>query len=226
MVVAAGGAGREPDRAALETLCTAYWYPIYVYARKAGRDADEARDLTQGFFTYLIERNAVGVADPDRGSFRAFLKVAFDHFAANERRKEKAQKRGAGATPLPLDFDTAETRFAQVAGYAEGPEAAFERQWARALLLRALAQLETEMTESGDAHRFRRLSPLLTGTDDGASYARLSRDLEMAESAVKVAVHRMRKRFGQLLREEVAQTVQAENRVDAELRHVLEVLGG
>lgn len=226
MVVAAGGAGREPDRRALESLCTAYWYPLYVYARRGGRDADEARDLTQGFFALLIERNIVGVADPHRGSFRSFLKAAFDHFAANERRKEQAQKRGAGETPLPLELDGAESRFAQDAGSADDPEAAFERQWARALLMRALARLETEMTESGDERRFRRLSPLLTGTDDGASHAGLGRDLELSESAVKVAVHRMRKRFGQLLREEVAQTVQAEDRVDAELRHVLDVLGG
>lgn len=226
MVVAAGGAGREPDRSALEALCSAYWYPIYVYARKAGRDADEARDLTQGFFTYLIERNVVGVADPDRGSFRAFLKAAFDHFAANERRKEQAQKRGAGATPLPLDLDTAESRFTHDAGSDDGPEIAFERHWARALLARALARLESESKESGDEQRFRRLSPLLTGTDDGAAYARLGHDLGLSEAAVKVAVHRMRKRFGALLREEVAQTVRDEARVDGELRHVLEVLGG
>jgi RNA polymerase sigma-70 factor (ECF subfamily) len=226
LVVAAGGSGHEPDRSALETLCTAYWYPVYVYARHAGRDAEDARDLTQGFFTHLIEKGVLGVADRERGSFRAFLKATFDHYAANERRKDRALKRGAGEAPLPLELETAESRFARDAIAADSPDVAFERHWARTLLAHALTRLESEMSGSGNEHRFRRLSPLLTGTDDGTAYLRLADELDMSESAIKVAVHRMRKRFGALLREEVAQTVRVEARVDTELRHVLEVLGG
>ena len=228
LVLAAAGGGErgEPDRAALGSLCKAYWYPLYVYARHAGRDRDEAADLTQGFFAHLIERGVLGVADRERGSFRSFLKAAFDHFAANERRKERAQKRGAGVTPVPIDVEIAEARFSRESVALDSPETAFERHWARELLSRALSRLESEMAASGDGPRFRRLSPLLTGSDDGSSYLRLAEALEMSESAVKVAVHRMRKRYGALLREEVAGTVRSADRVDAELRHVLDVLGG
>lgn len=223
------GAGRDPgteSRASLETLCGTYWYPLYAYARVGGRDPDRARDLTQGFFAHLLERDLVGLADPDRGSFRSFLKATFDHYVANERRKERAQKRGAGEAPITLDTGEAESRLRRLGVEDETPEVAYERHWARTLLAKTLEALERKMTSAGEGDRFRLLSPLLTGRDDGRPYRELASELQISESAVKVAVHRLRRRFGAVLREEVAQTVDGDDRVDAELRHVLRVLGG
>jgi len=224
-VVLAGADTANPEsRRALELLCRRYWYPIYAHARFLGHEPDPAQDLTQGFFTYLLEKHALKVADPQRGRFRAFLKGTFAHFMANERRTARAQKRGGGKSDLPLDLDTAESRYRLEPVDATTPEQNFERAWARTLLDRSLERLAGEMEAEGAGTRFRRLEPFLTGRADGASYSEIGGELGMAEGAVKGAVHRMRRRFGQVLRDEVAQTVGDAGQVEDELRHLFAVL--
>jgi RNA polymerase sigma-70 factor (ECF subfamily) len=224
-VVLAGADSANPDsHRALEVLCRQYWYPLYAHARFQGHDADAAQDLVQGFFTYLLEKHALKVADPERGRFRAFLKGTFAHFAANERRMAKAEKRGGGRADLSFDLDTAESRYRLEPVDEITPERSFEKLWARALLGRSLERLEAEMVEEGTAERFRRLEPFLTGKTDGIAYREVGAELGMNEGAVKGAVLRMRRRFGRILRDEVSQTVADPEQVDDELRHVFTVL--
>jgi len=219
---------KDPDfRGALENLCQHYWYPVYAHARFLGNDRDAAEDLTQGFFAHVLETNGLRVADPDRGRFRAFLKASFDHFTANEQRFSRAQKRGGGKPLLGLDFSTAEStyRYHEPADDTT-PETSFERHWARMLLTRALERLEKEAQASPEPERFRRLEPFLTGRPDGIAYKQIGDELGMTESAIKVAVHRLRRRYGRLLRDEVAQTVNSPEHVDDELHYVFSVLEG
>jgi RNA polymerase sigma-70 factor (ECF subfamily) len=226
LVVAAAGRGEGTgERTALEELCRAYWEPVYACARRRGHGPDEARDMTQGFFAHVLERHVVAEADPTRGSFRAFLKTTFDHYASNEWRRSRARKRAPKDDLLSLDTDTAERRLRVEPVESETPENAFERQWARTLLSRALTQLEDEMTRDGQGARFARLSAFLTGAERTAPYREVASDLGLSESAVKVAVLRLRKRYGALLRAEIARTVADDDRVDDELRHVLGILG-
>lgn len=226
MVLRAGGAPDPDSRASLESLCGAYWYALYAYARSRYGDPEKARDLTQGFFAYLLERDLLGVADPERGTFRAFLKGSFDNFASNERRRERARKRGAGEPTVPFDLEEAESRIREMQVDADSPDLAFERHWARTLLGRTLELLGAEMRAEGDEERFRALSPFLTGNEGEMPYREVAARLRISEAAVKVAVHRLRRRFGALLRREILQTVPDEGAVDDELRHVLRVLAG
>jgi RNA polymerase sigma-70 factor (ECF subfamily) len=226
LVLAAGQGPGTDSRSSLDRLCRAYWHPVYAYARLGGRRPEEARDLTQGFFAHLLERELVSVAGPERGRFRSFLKAGFDLYASNERRKARARKRGAGAPVLSFDFEDAESRLQILQVDTETPETAFERHWARTLVARTLARLSEEMEAAGEGRRFGLLSPYLTGQDAGLPYRRVAETLEVSEAAVKVAIHRLRRRFGALLRDEVAQTVQDDSRTDEELRHVLNALGG
>lgn len=226
-VVLAAGRGTSPGcRPSLEALCRAYWHPIYSYARLGGREAEDARDLTQGFFAHLLERDLFAIADPERGRFRSFLKGAFDHFAANEWRKSRALKRTADRPSVSIDLEDAESRLRIADVDSETPETAFERHWAHALIARALERLGDEMEASGQEKRFGFLRPFLTGQEGGLPYRDIAEELGTSESAVKVAVHRLRRRFGTILRNEVSQTLSDETRVDEELRHVLNVLGG
>ena len=224
-VVLAGANSANPEsRRALELLCRRYWYPIYAHARFLGHGPDPAQDLTQGFFAYLLEKHALKVADPDRGRFRAFLKATFAHFMANERRTARAQKRGGGRSDLSLDLDTGESRYRLEPVETCTPEQSFERAWARALLDRSLDRLAAEMDAEGTSPRYRRLEAFLTEQPDGASYREIGRELGLTEGAVKGAVHRMRRRFGRVLRDEVAQTVGDAEHVEDELRHLFAVL--
>ena len=224
-VVLAGADSANPEsRRALELLCGRYWYPIYAHARFLGHDPDPAQDLTQGFFTYVLEKHALKVADPQRGRFRAFLKGTFAHFIANERRTARAQKRGGGKSDPSFDLDTAESRYRFEPVETCTPEQSFERAWARTLLNRSLDRFAAEMETEGAGARFRRLEPFLTETPDGASYCEIGRELGISEGAVKGAVHRMRRRFGRVLRDEVAQTVGDPEHVEDELRHLFAVL--
>jgi RNA polymerase sigma-70 factor (ECF subfamily) len=226
MVLDAGKTPGTDSRASLEMLCGAYWQPLYAYARLGGRDPEEALDLTQGFFAHLLERELIAVVDPGRGSFRAFLKTAFDNYSSNERRTARAQKRGAGEPTVSFDLEDAESRLRDLQVDAETPDLAFERHWARTLLRRSVEQLGAEMRDAGEEERFRALSPFLTGEETVLPYRDVAARLDITESAVKVAVHRLRRRFGALLRREISQTVPDESAVDDELRHVLRVLGG
>jgi RNA polymerase sigma-70 factor (ECF subfamily) len=220
VVLAAGDTGNPDAREALATWCEAYWFPVYALARQLGNEADTAQDLTQGFFVHLLENSSLKAADPDRGRFRAFLRASFKHYVSNERERAHARKRGGGRLPITLDFDTAEQRFSLEPAHEQTPEKVFEKRWARTLLTRALEGLRREMESSNDADRLRCLEPHLTGSTTGRAYADVAADLGMTADAVKAAVRRLRKRFGDLLRTEVAQTVNEPDDVEEEIRYL------
>ena len=224
LVLAAGRGSRPGAGAALATLCETYWYPLYYYVRRRGCRAEEAQDLTQAFFATLLEKEYLRVADPERGRFRSFLLASLNHFLANEWRRRSARKRGGGKPAISLDAESAETRYRQEPAHNLTPERAYERRWALLLLEKALSKLRDEYAAGGKAKVFVRLSGFLGG-GERAAYEKAARDLDMTEGAVKVAVHRLRKRCRAILRAEVAQTVADPADVDEELRHLMAAVG-
>jgi RNA polymerase sigma-70 factor (ECF subfamily) len=224
VVLAAGDEDSSASRESLARLCEAYWYPVYVRYRRMERDPESARDLTQAFFADLMERGTLTVADPGRGRFRCFLTALLRNFHANERRRAQTMKRGGGIRELGLDLDGAESRYRLEPAHDETPELLFDRVWARTTLSRAMDRLRSHQEEAGTAERMRRLEPFLTGGGSGARYAEVAEELGMSEDAVKTAVHRMRKRYGEMLRAEVGETVDDPRLVDEEIRHLFAVL--
>ena len=222
VVLTAGRSDTSRAHAALATLCRNYWFPIYAFVRRRGFSPHDAQDLTQEFFARLLERNWVATADPLRGRFRSFLLGTLNHFLANEWRKEHAQKRKGSVQCVPLD--TAETRYGNEPVANSTPERDFERRWALSLLDAVLRRLAVEFENENRAETFALLKPCLVGDRDSQPYAVLSRKLCLSEAAIKVTVHRLRKRYRQLLRDEVAQTVASPDEVEAEIRHLIGVL--
>jgi RNA polymerase sigma-70 factor (ECF subfamily) len=225
LVLAAGDSQAPDSREALASLCRSYWYPVYAHVRHLGEPRDQAEDLTQGFFTHLLEDRTLSVATPDKGRFRSFLKGVLRHYLSHEWRRERTQKRGGGQAPLALDYLHAESEYKLEPADDQTPESAFEQRWARTLLARVLEQMRKQMEGATGRARFRRLESLLTGQSGGRPYKQVAVELEMSESAVKVALHRMRRRFGELLRKEVARTVNDPAEVDEEIRYLFDVLG-
>ena len=216
-------------REALGHLCRAYWYPLYAFVRKRTRDGHEAQDLTQGFFTRLLEQDFLDEVHPERGRFRAFLLAAIKHFVANEWDRERAAKRGGGRRVVSLDamafdWDSGESRFLTEPSHDLTAERLFERQWAIALLDRVLSRLRDEHTVGGKLAQFEVLQPFLSLDRDLANYAEAARQLGTTEAAARVAAHRLRKRYRSLLRDEIAQTVATPEDVDDEIRHLFEAL--
>jgi RNA polymerase sigma-70 factor (ECF subfamily) len=211
---------------ALASLCETYWYPLYAYLRTRGRNADEAQDLTQAFFARILEKKSMRHADPARGRFRAFLLTSLKNFAANERDRDMASKRGGGIPMLPLEFESAEGRFQREPASDETPETIFDRRWAVTVLERALTRLEAETVRNGKAEHFDRLKPHLVGEQPHVSHAETGSVLGMSEGAVKVAVHRLRRQFRDLVRDEIAQTVSSPEEIDGELRHLWSAVKG
>jgi RNA polymerase sigma-70 factor (ECF subfamily) len=226
VVVAAARSDTAKAQAALEKLCQTYWYPLYAYVRRRGHSPQDAQDLTQAFFARLLERHWVGDADRDRGRFRTFLLTAMSRFLADEWDKARAQKRGGGVIHVPLQLDTAETRYGCEPADDCAPEQCYERRWALTLLDAVLQRLRSEYERAGRAELFAGLNASLVGGREWQPYAELAAKLDMSESAAKVAVHRLRKRFRKLLRAEIAQTMAATDDVDEELGHLLAVLAG
>ena len=225
-IVLAAGKDSSPDsQAALVTLCEAYWYPLYAYVRRRGYSVDEAQDLTQEFFTRLLEKEYVKAADPQRGRFRSFLLASLNHFLANEWRREQAQKRGGSQTILSLDFAAGEGRLALEPADPLTPEKLFERRWALTLLSQALARLRDEYAAADKLALLEKLQPFLGGHGDAAPYQEIAAGLGLSEGAVKVAVHRLRRRCRDFLRAEIAQTVSGPEEVEEELRDLLAALG-
>ena len=221
-----GGAGEDTEgRAALESLCTAYWFPLYAFERRRGAGPEEAQDLVQGFFAELLEKDYLRQADRERGRFRTFLITAFRHFASKEREKARAEKRGGGRTPLPLDFADGESRYLREPADDRTPERIFERRWALTLLDEALGRLRGEHRAAGREDLFEALQGTLGGgTAEASSYAEVGARLGMSEGAVKVAVHRLRRRYREILRASIAETVADPSEVDDEIRHLLAAL--
>jgi RNA polymerase sigma factor (sigma-70 family) len=220
VIAAAADTSCSGAHEALATLCETYWFPLYGYLRSRGHDAEDAQDLTQAFFTRLLEKHAISQADPARGRFRSFLLASLKHFAANERERNSAGKRGGGIPAVSLGVVDAEGRYQLEASSDETPDRIFDRRWASTLLARALSRLDAETSESGRRPLFEGLRIYLTGDQPELSYAETATRLGMSEGAVKVAVHRLRRKFRDLVRDEIAQTVAAPEDVDDELRHL------
>lgn len=225
VVLAAGRSDSTRARAALEQLCRNYWHPLYAYVRGTGYSREEAEDLTQEFFARLLAHNSVARADPARGRFRSFLLASLKHFLANEWEKARALKRGGGAQLLPLDFDTAETRCAQPIASGDTPDRAYDRQWALSLLDAVLGRLRREYRDAGREHMYLGLKDTLGGGRSEIPYRELGVRLDLSEGAVKVAAHRLRQRYRELLREEIANTVTGPEEVEEELKHLFAALG-
>ncbi len=223
VIVAAQGEATEA-RAALDELCSAYWYPMYAYLRRSGTRHDDALDAVQSFCVDLLEGRARLAADPERGRFRTYLLGALRHFVRAGDRQRRAQKRGGGALLVSLAAGDAEARYGHEPVDATTPERLFERRYALALLQQALARLEAEYVAGGRGRMFATLRPVLVG-DDAPPYAALAQELGSTEGAVKVSVHRLRARLRETLRAEVAQTLTHRDDVEDELRHLLAALG-
>lgn len=211
-------------RAALEGLCRDYWYPLYAFTRHQGLDRQEASDLVQGVLGDLIERRDLTKADPSRGRFRSFLRTACSHFLSHARAHERATKRGGGRTPVSIDLQGAEGRYINEPAHDLTAERLFERRWALVLLGHVLARLESEARRSGKSDLLARLRPMLEGDDLEESYKEIGKSLQISEGSVKVSAHRLRSRYRQILREEVAPTVADPAEIDAEIVELLRAL--
>jgi len=214
------------SRVALETLCRNYWPPLYAFVRQQGRSPHDAQDLTQEFFARLLARKTFTQADPHRGRFRSFLLASLKHFLAHEWEKARARKRGGRAYIISLNLDTAETRCTLPASPDDTPDRAFDRQWALALLDVVLGRLRQEYANSGRDGLFLVLKDTLSGGRSEIPYRELAGRLGMSEGAVKVAAHRLRQRYRELLRAEIANTVSGPEQVEEELRELFAALSG
>jgi RNA polymerase sigma-70 factor (ECF subfamily) len=222
MVLAAGQRPTPTSRAALSTLCEQYWYPLYVFLRRQGHDADAAQDLTQGFFARLLEKGWLQDVRPERGRFRSFLLASLSHYVSNERDRARALKRGGPTPPLSLEIETAEGLYQLEPRDEVTPERVFDRRWALTLLDRVVVRLKEEFHERGKGELYETLKVFLDGDRSGDSYKEVGAELKMSEGAVKVAVHRLRRRFRDILRDEIAQTVESEDQIEDEIRHLFE----
>ena len=209
---------------ALERLCSAYWYPLYAFVRRQGHAAAEAQDLTQGFFARLLEKQWLTEADQARGRFRSFLLAALKHFLANEWNHDHRQRRGGGREFIALDAATAKERYALEPLDLASPEVLYDRRWALILLARAQERVRAEMTTEAQRDRFEALEPTLVGERTSLPYQELAARFGVTEAAVKSMVRRLRLRFRDLLREEVAQTIGDAKDVDAEIASLLAAL--
>jgi len=222
LVVAAGDAERKDAQSALVSLCESYWYPLYAYLRRRGFPADQAQDLTQDFFIRVLEGRYLDRAAPEKGRFRSFILTSLKFFVGDEEDRQRAQKRGGGAV-VPLELDSGEDRYLREPGHDETPERIFERRWALSVLDRVMERLRNEFVQHGRSEHFERLKLFLLGQSD-APYAALAREMNTSEGALKVAIHRLRKRYRELFRQEIADTVADPAEVESELRFLAAVL--
>jgi RNA polymerase sigma-70 factor (ECF subfamily) len=218
LVIAAGGKQSGLERSvALESLCRSYWYPVYAFIRRRGYPPAQAQDLTQEFFLRILGGAFFERANPDKGRFRSFLLGAVNHFLSDASDRQKSQKRGGGVAPLSFDFESGESNYSREPGHAETPERIFQRKWARTVLDRVMRNLQDEFSGDGRQAFFNRIKCHLT-SDRDVKYADLARELSLTESGIKAAIRRMRFRYRDLLRAEVASTVVDASDIDEELR--------
>ena len=225
LIVQAVGQESQSSQAALADLCQAYWYPVYAFIRRRGNTAEDARDLAQEFFATLLEKGYLADADPERGRFRAFLLTAVSRFVSKQHERAAAAKRGGGVRPISLDFVHGESRYQLEPSHDWTAERVFARRWALTLLDRTIAKLRQEHDEAGKLPLFDALKVFLTG-EAGPPLRQVAQSLGMTEGAVKVAIHRLRQKYRESLRGEIAQTVTAQEDVDDELRQLLAALRG
>jgi len=224
VVLNAGQTDSPAADQAMARLCSGYWYPLYAYVRRQGYHAEEAKDLTQEFFAQLLAKNYLRSVDPHRGKFRSFLLAAMEHFLAKEWRDSRRLKRGGGQPLLSLDEADAEGRYKIEPLDTLNAERLYERRWALTLLEQSLQRLRQEFAADSKAEWFEVLSPFLSGERMGQTYAQAGARLGLTEEAVKKAVQCLRKRYGETLRQEIAQTVVEPAEVDSELRYLLKVV--
>ena len=218
VVLAAGKRSTPQSDLALEQLCRTYWFPLYAYVRRRGHTKEDAEDLTQAFFARFLARNYLAGLSAERGRFRAFLLASLKHFLINDWKKSHRQKRGGGEAPLSLDWETADTKFQVAATNEPSPDKAFDREWALALLARVIERLQKECEAGGRTKLFGQLKIFLTTGKDESAQSKAAKSLGMEEGSVRVAIHRLRKRYRQLLRDEIAQTLSDATDVDEEMR--------
>jgi DNA-directed RNA polymerase specialized sigma24 family protein len=228
--MAGGDAENEPPggtrRRALSSLLETYWSPVYSFARLKGHAAEDARDLVQAFFTSLLENGALAGADSTRGRFRSYLLTSFANFANNQWHHENAQKRGGDCERFSLDQTEAESRFGGVAHRGLDPEGIYLQCWAQTLMETVLLQVAEEYVTKGQQAIFEALKPMLVGSPDAEGYGRIAEALDVSEGAVKVAAHRLRRRFGEILRQEIAHTLSDPEEVEDEIRGLFSALSG
>ncbi len=223
VVLAAQDKASPDSAAAWETLCRTYWYPLYAYVRHQGHSPHDAQDLTQEFIARFLAKDYLKAADREKGHFRTFLRVALKRFLLNEWDRVRALKRGGGQTIVSFDTEVAEAKY-KTEPVGQPPDQIYEREWAMALLQKTMADLRNEYETAGKTGEYERLKTCLTAERGAIDYAKIARDLGMNEGAVRVAVHRLRKRFREVFREAVADTVSEANEVDEEVRHVVGLL--
>ncbi|HEY1052581.1 MAG TPA: sigma-70 family RNA polymerase sigma factor [Prosthecobacter sp.] len=224
LVLRAADLENDSSKRDLEHLCRACWHPIYAFVRRQGYSPEDAQDLAQGFFVHVLENKVFSHADPERGRFRSFLLGAVRHFVSNEVRKKNAAKRGGGMHFVPLDVTESEERFERAIAHPDTPEKMFERSWAENLLRRAQESLKADYEKAGKQKLFEGLQPFLVSSANPNSYEEVGRSVGMSSGTLAVAVFRMRKRYGELLREEIAQTVEDPADVEHEIRLLLEAV--
>jgi len=224
LVINARDASPSTSREALSRLCEAYWEPVYRFIRRSTRDGETARDLTQGFFVRVLEDGFLRNVSPEVGRFRSFLLGAVRHFMSDERDRERALKRGGGAFQISFDSVEAEERGRLEPSTDETPESAFERRWARNVLDRAMQRLATAQAADGKQAEFDAMRPHLSDADPATGYGELAARLGSTEGAVKVAVHRLRRRFGSCVRDEIAETVADSAEVEREIRYLMSIV--
>lgn len=223
VVQKAGQAGSMEGQKALSDLMEAYWPPLFRFIRRRSHTKEEAEDLTQGFFLLILEKNVVAQADRERGKFRTFLLSALTHYLANQHDYKNRLKRGGGAVILPLEFDRAGTRVVIDPADPRTPEAAFEQEWAETLLARVIDRLSREYSDAGKAALFQELKTYLVEDKGSVAYELACARLGVPLSTLKSAIHRLRRRYGEILRDEIAQTVDTPAEAEEELRHLLSV---
>jgi RNA polymerase sigma factor (sigma-70 family) len=224
VLAAAGRADSTHARDALEKLCRNYWLPIYVFVRRQGHRPHDAQDLTQEFFARLLEKNFLAGVQREKGRFRSFLLTSVKHFLANEWDKATAQKRGGGQVPISIDTTLGESSFCLEPADTLTAEKIYEQRWALALLEQVLRRLREEYTRDGKVKQFEQLKPTLTEASRSVPYAQIALRLGTSEGAVKVAVHRLRQRYRELLRAEIADTVANPGEIDDEIRNLFAAL--
>ena len=221
VVLAAGDSQSSESAQALDRLCRAYWFPLYAFVRRRGFDASDAQDLTQSFFTRLLEKKALGSVDPSKGKFRSFLLASLQNFLNNEWDKARRLKRGGAVEVFSFDAEPAEERYQFEPFHDESPEKVFERRWAQAVLEQVVARLQEEFTTTKQTQRFEVLKDFLMGDPRNVSYDDAAKRLGLSVSAVTSAIHRMRLRFRDLFRAEITNTVASPDEVDEEIRYLL-----
>jgi RNA polymerase sigma-70 factor (ECF subfamily) len=224
MVAAAQDPASPEAREALATLCGSYWYPLYAFIRRQGYGADQAQDLTQGFFAALLDKHILRTVDPTRGKFRSFLLTACKHYLGHERERERARKRGGGRSFIALDFSGAEARYGTEPAHSLTAEKLFARRWALAVLDQVLGRLRDEFAQKGKVGLFDHLRVCLLGEKNALPHGEVAAALGMTEGAVKVAALRLRRRFRELVREEIGRTVDKPEEVEEEIRELFAAL--